>query len=64
MVVFLYVKESTLELKYNGEPDMKTQQLRSKLYFLQFIENKIITKQVPNYEGDNGFSKWMALHMK
>lgn len=64
MVVFLYLKEFTLELKYNGEPDMKTQQLRAKFYFLQFIENKIITKQVQDYEGKDGFLKWMALHMK
>lgn len=50
--------------KYNGEPDMKTKQLRAKLYFLQFIENKILTQKSYCYEGRDGFSKWMALHMK
>jgi hypothetical protein len=63
VVAFLYVKESNLE-KYNGEPDMKTKQLRAKLYFLQFIENKILTQKSYCYEGRDGFSKWMALHMK
>ncbi len=44
---------------------MKTQQIRSKLHFLQFIENKIITEQAyRNYEDNNGFYKWMSLHMK
>ncbi len=43
---------------------MKTQQLRTKLYFLQFIENKILNQQVYNYERQDGFSAWMALYMK
>lgn len=58
-----------MELKYNGEPDKMTERIRSTLYFLQFIENKIIKKQVYNlssqdFEGINGFSEFMALHLK
>lgn len=65
MVVFLYAKESTLELKYTGEPDIKTTQLRTQLYFLYFIEKNLTTRQAPtNYEGNNGFYEWMALHLK
>lgn len=65
MVVFFYAKESTLELKYTGEPDMKTTELRTQLYFLYFIEKNIITMQTPtDLEGNNGFYQWMALHLK
>lgn len=58
-----------MELKYNGEPDKMTERIRSTLYFLQFIENKIIKKQVYNlssqdFEGINGFSEFMALYLK
>lgn len=64
MVVFLYAKEHTLELKYTGEPDMKTTQLRAQLYFLYFIEKNITQQVYTNYEGANGFYEWMALHLK
>ena len=65
MVVFLYVKESTLELKYNGEPDKMTAKIRSTLYFLQLIENKI-TQQVhyQDFEDNNGFYRYMAIYLK
>ena len=53
-----------MELKYKGEPDMKTEQIRSALYFLQLIENKIIKQQVQNFEGTNGFLEFMTLHLK
>lgn len=54
----------TLELKYNGESDSLTANVRAILYFL-LIENKII-KQVryQDFEGADGFSRYMALHLK
>ena len=55
-----------MELKYTGEPDKVTQRIRSTLYFLQLIENKILKQQVhnQNFEGTDGFSKWMTLYLK
>ena len=57
-----------MNLKYEGTCH-ETERIRSILYFLQFIENKIIKKQVyhltnQDLEGINGFSKFMALHLK
>lgn len=57
-----------MKLKHKGEHD-KTEKIRSILYFLQFIENKIIKKQVyhlssQDAEDINGFSKFMAMHLK
>lgn len=53
-----------MELKYNGESDSLTANVRAILYFL-LIENKII-KQVryQDFEGVDGFSRYMALHLK
>jgi hypothetical protein len=47
----------------------KTEQIRSALYFLQFIENKIIKKQIFNLNNQDlneidGFSRFISLHMK
>lgn len=53
-----------MELKYNGESDSLTAHVRAILYFL-LIENKII-KQVryQDFEGVDGFSRYMALYLK
>jgi len=53
-----------MELKYCGEPDSLTANVRAALYFL-LIENKII-KQVryQDFEGVDGFSKYMVLYLK
>lgn len=58
-----------MKIKYKGEQDRKTESIRSILYFMQFIENKIIKEQVASLsnqdlEGINGFSKFMALRLK
>ena len=53
-----------MELKYNGEPDMKTQKIRASLYFLMFIENKITKQVYQDFEGNDGFSKYMTLYLK
>lgn len=47
----------------------KTEQIRTALYFLQFIENKIIKKQVFNLSAQDvgeirGFPRFIALHLK
>lgn len=54
-----------MEPKYNGEPDSMTTKIRSQLYLLQLIENKL-TKSVryQDFEGIDGFYQYMALHLK
>lgn len=54
-----------MKTEYNGEPDNKTERIRSILYFMQFIEKNIIKKQVyNNFESNDGFAQFMAMHMK
>ena len=61
---FSHVKESTLEPKYNGEPDSFTAGVRATLYFL-LIENKIIGQvRYQDFEGIDGFYKYMSMYLK
>lgn len=51
------------------EEEDKTEQIRTALYFLQFIENKIIKKQVYHLSNQDmpeirGWPKFMALYLK
>ena len=56
-----------MNTEYDGAPDKRTERIRSILYFLQFIENKIIQRQAylnQDLEDCNGFARFMTSYLK
>jgi hypothetical protein len=58
-----------VKIDFDDTESDNTERIRSVLYFLQFIENKILQRRIyylnnQDLEEIDGFSKFMALHMK